>query len=300
MNKHFAIVGPTASGKTALSIELAQKYNLEILSCDSVSVYRGLNIGSSKPNKEEQKLVKHHMIDIVEPWENYSVSEYEKQAGNILDNSKSSKLIVGGTGFYLQALIYGQFNSKQADLSIIKKLESRLNNEGIDSLIDELKKVDLETLNKISKNDKYRIIRALEVYYSTGKTMTYFRKEHQAKAPKRNIDVFVLDIDRTCLKEQIQKRTEYMFKQGIVEEVKGLLKTNATKESKSLKSVGYKEVIEFIENKITKEDAIYKINKNTYQLAKRQITWFKRMKNLKFIKKEEFIKKLSSFLNDSI
>lgn len=305
--QHFAIVGPTASGKTELSIKIAERLGLEIVSCDSVSVYKNLDIGSSKPRKEEQARVKHHLIDIVDYWKDYNVSMYEQDAGKILDkeNDKGQivqKLIVGGTGFYLEALINGMFNAPPVNKEITKKLEIRLAKKGINVLTEELKIIDPETFARIAKNDKYRIIRALELYLNTGKTMSYYRLLHSKTPVKRNIKIFAINEDRKLLKKRIQKRTNKMFDEGIVEEVESLIRNIPAKMEikniKSLKTVGYKEVVDLINGNINKEDAIYLINKNTYKLAKRQMTWFRRMQNTEFMSREEIFKLLTNIKYD--
>ena len=276
-----ALVGPTASGKTSLSIELALKYNLEIISCDSIQVFKHLNIGAAKPDTEERKGIKHHMIDIVEPWKNYDLAMYYNDVNNILNKQENKKLIiVGGTGFYLQALINGLFDAPPSNKKIRENLENTANTDGLNKLYEDLKIFDSVSAKNIHPNDQYRIIRALEVYQITGKTMSSFKKEHSLKPKNINdIKIFVLSPNRVELHRQIELRAEKMFVDGIIQETENLLSMGCSKKSKPMQSIGYKQCIEYIENNISKDETIRLVKKETKALAKRQITWFKRMPN---------------------
>jgi tRNA dimethylallyltransferase len=282
--KLLAITGPTASGKTKIALELAQDLRAEIISSDSLLVYKGLDIGTAKPNKKERSIVPHHLIDIVEPWENYTMSNFYHDAINAISDIRSRKknfIITGGTGFYLNALINRPFSSPAGSNEIKLKLEQRLQDgEPLINLYNELKEIDSESAKRIHPNDKYRVSRALEVFYSTGKTMTQFRKTHEKESKNKPLDfevlIIVLNPDKDELKEAIRKRTEKMFKDGLIDEVKNLLTKDCRKEMKPLKSIGYKETIQIINGSISEQEAIELINKNTNALAKRQITWFKK------------------------
>ncbi|MCX6112068.1 MAG: tRNA (adenosine(37)-N6)-dimethylallyltransferase MiaA [Proteobacteria bacterium] len=281
--KLLAIAGPTASGKTKISIDLALKNNAEIISSDSLLVYKHLDIGTAKPTNEERKTIKHHLIDIVEPWDNYTISDFHKDALSAIDNiSVRNKqfIVTGGAGFYLNALINSTFEAPKSDPEIRKTLENRLK-EGtpLGTLHNELKSIDPETAKRVHPNDEYRILRALGVYLSTGKTMTSFRQQHQDSKNKETVFeplIIVLNPEKEELKTNIEVRTKKMFKDGLVEETKNLLKIGCTPDMKPLKSIGYKQAMELISRKISKEEAFASVIKDTAALAKRQITWFKK------------------------
>ena len=221
------------------------------------------------------------MIDVCEPCDEYNVSRYERETSQYLD---TTKLIVGGSGFYLNALINGIYEAPASKPETIKNLEDKLSKYGLEYLRKELETVDPDTLDKISKNDRYRILRALAVYYDTAKTMSYFRNLHNKKGPKRDIKVFVISVEKSSLKDNIAKRTEKMLSTGLIDEVEYLQK-KCGKSAKALQSVGYKEVIQYLDGHLDYESLKTLINRNTYQLAKRQLTWFKRMK-VEYVPKE--------------
>jgi tRNA dimethylallyltransferase len=282
MEKLLAIVGPTASGKTRIALELAQKLEAEIISSDSLLVYKGLDIGTAKPSKKERELVPHHLIDLVEPSENYTMSNFYNDAITAINDIRGRNkkfLVTGGTGFYLNALINRPFNSPTGSEEVKSTLEKRLKEgERLESLHNELKKIDPSSAARIHPNDKYRISRALEVFYSTGKTMTYFREMHKEENKSRDFEplIIVLNPDKEELKQAITARTKKMFDDGLLDEVRGLLDKGFSAETKPLKSIGYKEAIQLIYGLIDNKEAVDLINKNTIALAKRQITWFKK------------------------
>lgn len=282
MEKLLAIVGPTASGKTRIALELAQKLEAEIISSDSLLVYKGLDIGTAKPSKKERELVPHHLIDLVEPSENYTMSNFYNNAITAINDIRGRNkkfLVTGGTGFYLNTLINRPFNSPTGSEEVKSTLEKRLKEgERLESLHNELKKIDPSSAARIHPNDKYRISRALEVFYSTGKTMTYFRKLHQEENKSRDFEplIIVLNPDKEELKQAITARTKKMFDDGLLDEAQGLLTKGFSAEIKPLKSIGYKEAIQLLRGLINHKEAIELINKNTIALAKRQITWFKK------------------------
>ncbi|MEI6092788.1 MAG: tRNA (adenosine(37)-N6)-dimethylallyltransferase MiaA [bacterium] len=277
----LAIAGPTASGKTKISIEIALARNAEIISSDSLLVYKHLDIGTAKPTKNERAVVKHHIIDVVEPWENYTISNFCKEAMTAIDEIASRKknfIVTGGTGFYLNALINSTFEAPGVDKKIRESLEERIKNgTSFATLHSELEKTDPDTAKRVHPNDGYRIVRALEVYLSTGKTMSFFREQHQSEA-KRQFEplIIVLNPEKEELRQSIKLRTEKMFKDGLIDELEGLFKMGCTTELKPLKSIGYKQAVELLMGKTTKEDAIQSVIKETAALAKRQITWFKK------------------------
>lgn len=282
MDKVIVICGPTASGKTKLGIELAKRINGEIVSCDSMQIYKEMDIGTAKPTKLEQSEARHYLIDFIMPDKRYNVAEYKKDAENVIEKiirDNKTPIIVGGTGLYLNSLIYGiDYPEIQTDLNFRKELEERVNKNGLEEIYEEAKKIDPKAVEKISKNDKKRILRILEIYHSTGKTKTKLEEESRKKGIKYDYRIFVLNMPREQLYERINKRVDLMIKDGLIEEVKKI--TNKYKEfPTAMQGLGYKEVVEFLENKITKDEMIEKIKMETRRYAKRQLTWFKSYKN---------------------
>ena len=285
--KVIVIVGPTASGKTALSIELAKKINGEIISCDSMQIYKDMNIGSAKPTIEEMQGIKHYLIAEVEPTHRFSVAEYKKRAEKSIEEIiKKGKIpiVVGGTGLYANSLIYGiEYNEIEYDEKYRNKLmEQAQTEEGLETLFEEAKKLDPKAMEKISINDKKRIIRILEIYNSTGKTKTEQEKESRKKAIKYDYKVFALNIDRSVLYERINKRVDIMIEQGLIEEVKNILK-KYNEFPTAMQAIGYKEIVEYLDGNLTKQEAIEKIKQESRRYAKRQITWFKKIANVKWL-----------------
>ena len=285
--KVIVIVGPTASGKTSLSIELAKKINGEIVSCDSMQIYKDMDIGSAKPSKEEMQGIKHYMIDEVIPTQRFSVAEYKKKAElaieEILKNGKVP-IVVGGTGLYANSLIYGiEYSNIEFDEKYRKKLmEIAQSEEGLKSLYEEAKRIDKKAMEKISPNDQKRILRILEIYNATGKTKTEQEEISRKNEVKYDYNVFAINIERTILYERINKRVDMMIEQGLIEEVRKLIEKYPEFPT-AMQAIGYKEIVQYFDGKITKEEAIEKIKQETSRYAKRQITWFKRIENIKWL-----------------
>ena len=280
--KVMVICGPTASGKTKLGIEVANKINGEIISCDSMQIYKDMNIGTAKPTKLEMSQAKHYLVDFVSPTERYSVAEYKKDAEKVIEKileEGKTPIIVGGTGLYLNSLIYGiVYPNIETDLKYREELENKVNEEGIGNLYNEAKKIDPEAIEKISPNDKKRILRILEIYHQTGKNKTEIEAESRINGVKYDYRIFVLNMDREKLYERINKRVDIMIEQGLIDEVKNLLK-KYNEFPTAMQGLGYKEIVEYLDNKITKEEAIEKIKMESRRYAKRQITWFKSYEN---------------------
>lgn len=278
----IVICGPTASGKTSLGIKLAKKIEGEIVSCDSMQIYKDMTIGTAKPTDEELKEAKHYLVDFVMPNERYSVAEYKKDAEYTIEQIiKSGKkpIIVGGTGLYLNSLVYGiDYPNIETDLNYRQELEDRVNKEGLENLYKEANKIDSKAMEKISSNDKKRILRILEIYHSTGKTKTQLEEDSRKNGPKYDYKIFVLNMDREKLYDRINKRVDIMIEDGLIDEVKQLLKKYKEFPT-AMQGLGYKEVVEYLENKLTKVEMIEKIKQETRRYAKRQITWFKSYKN---------------------
>lgn len=295
MNKPKVIVicGPTASGKTALSIELAKKINGEIISCDSMQIYKYMDIGTAKPTLEEQKEVKHHMIDFVEPNQRYSVAEYKKDAEKSIEEillKGKTPIIVGGTGLYVDSLIYGiEYPEIELDEEYRKQLEKEIKEKGLESLYNKAKEIDSKAMEKISPNDKKRIMRVVEIYKATGKTKTEQEIESRTHEVKYDYKVFAIKMDREKLYERINKRVDMMIEKGLIEEVQNILK-KYDKFPTAMQGLGYKEVVEYLEGKKTKEEMIDKIKMQTRRYAKRQITWFKKNKQTIWIENNELSK----------
>ncbi len=279
--KVVVICGPTASGKTALSIELAKKINGEIISSDSMQIYKNMDIGTAKPSNDEMQGIKHYLLDFVEPNKRYSVADFKKDAEKaieeILEKGKVP-IIVGGTGLYVDSLIYGiEYQNIKFDEKYRKELENRAKKEGLESLYNEAKQIDPQAMEKISANDQKRILRVLEIYKATGKTKTEQEIESRKNGVKYDYKVFAINMDREKLYERINKRVDIMIEQGLIQEVEDLLKMYEEFPT-AMQGLGYKEVVEYLQGEISKEEMIDKIKMETRRYAKRQITWFKKNK----------------------
>ncbi len=279
--KVVVICGPTASGKTALSIELAKKINGEIVSCDSMQIYKEMDIGTAKTTKEEMQGIKHYMLDIISPEERYSVADYKKEAKNaIREIIKKGKtpIVVGGTGLYVDSLIYEiEYPNIEFDEEYRKKLEIQVEKEGLENLYEQAKKIDPEAIKKISQNDKKRIIRILEIYHATGYNKTEQERKSREKEPEFDYKVYGLNMPREKLYKRIDLRVDIMIKQGLIEEVEKIYKKYSEFPT-AMQGLGYKEVVEYLNNNLTKEEMIEKIKQETRRYAKRQMTWFRKNK----------------------
>ncbi len=284
--KVIVICGPTASGKTGLSIELAKKINGEIVSCDSMQIYKDMTIGTAKPVEEEMQGIKHYLIDCVSPDIRYSVADYKKDAikaiKEILRNGKVP-IVVGGTGLYVESLVYGiEYNEIKVDLKYREELEQIIEKEGLNALYEEARKIDPDAIKKVSENDKKRICRILEIYHSTGKTKTELEIESRRNGPEFEYKLFGITMDREKLYERINKRVDIMIQNGLIQEVKTLL--DKYKEfPTAMQGLGYKEVVEYLNGNYTEEEMIEKIKMETRRYAKRQLTWFRKYKNIIWI-----------------
>ncbi len=274
--KVIVICGPTASGKTKLGIEVANRINGEIISCDSMQIYKDMDIGTAKPTTEERAQAVHHLVDFVSPNERYSVAQFKEDATekikDIISRNKTP-IIVGGTGLYLNSLIYNiQYKEIETDL----KYRETLENIPIEELHEMAKKIDKEALEKISNTDRKRISRILELYHSTGKTKTELEKESR-KEPEYDYKIFVLNMDREILYNRINSRVDIMIEKGLIQEVKKLIKKYDTFPT-AMQGLGYKEVVEYLKGECTKEEMIEKIKQESRRYAKRQLTWFRAYK----------------------
>ena len=298
-NKVIVIVGPTASGKTGLSIELAKKYNGEIVSADSMQIYKDMNIATAKPTIEEMCGIKHHLIDFLNPGETYSVGQYVLDAENAISDILSrnkTPIVCGGTGLYVDSLINGiNFTEDSSDDKIRNELYQIAETEGIDYLLNVLKEFDPDSYENLSQQRNLRrIIRAIEFYKVTGKTITQQNIESQNTSSKFDYLIIGLNADdRQFIYDRINRRVDLMIESGLIEETKSVLQMNLS--DTSIKAIGYKELIPYINNQSTLDDCIEKLKMETRRYAKRQLTWFRRNKMINWI----YIDRYSS-LNDIV
>lgn len=279
------IVGPTCSGKTALAIGLASKLKTEIISADSRQVYKYLNIGTAKPTEIQTKQVRHNLIDYLNPDENYNASKFSVEAFKIISKLQLQRkipIVAGGSGLYIKALIDGIINEVETDENYRNELYELQRKHGNEFLYNKLKKVDPESADKMLPQNWKRIVRALEVFQLTGKTIGYFYSS-QKKSDNYSFKQYGLEWDRTKLYDNINKRVDDMIADGLVDEVKSIISMGYDKQINALNTVGYKEIISYLENEISLDKAIELIKRNTRHFAKRQLTWFKADKRIKWL-----------------
>lgn len=292
-NKPLIILtGPTAVGKTALSIRLAKAVNGEIISADSMQVYKMMDIGTAKIMPEEMQGVKHYLIDEFMPDEEFNVVKFKQLALTYIEEIYSKgkiPIIVGGTGFYIQAILNDiDFTKTAEDTSYRERLMQIANEKGPEFLYNQLREVDEKATKTIHQNNVKRVIRALEYYYQTGKKISDHNEEQRQKESPYNFAYFVLNHDRGILYDRIEKRIDSMMKQGLVEEVSSLYKKGYSRDLVSMQGLGYKEIIAYLEGECTLEEAVYVLKRDTRHFAKRQLTWFNREKEVIWLNKSEF------------
>jgi len=278
------IVGPTAIGKTNLSLKLAKKIDGEIISADSMQAYKGMDIISQKPTISQQKQVLHHLVSFLSVSNEYSAAAFSKNARRIIKNiikKGKTPIIVGGSGLYVKALVDGIFPSKGKDEALRKKLYNLVNKKGTQSLHDRLKKIDSESAKRIHPNDLRRIVRALEIYHVEKKTKTTLKMKTKGIKDEYDVKLFGLKMDREKLYKKINERIDAMFKKGVLNEVRELLKHDLSVTSRG--ALGIKEIKNYLEEKATLEEAREELKKNTRRFAKRQLTWFRPNKDIKWI-----------------
>jgi tRNA dimethylallyltransferase len=287
----IVIAGPTASGKTVLSLELSKHLPVEIISADSRQLYKYMDIGTAKPSKEELATVKHHFIDYLNPDEDYNAGKFGDEAElTVNDNiaSGNNPLVVGGSGLYIKSLCEGLFSQEDSEeiKSVRDMLNRMLEEKGKEYLFDELKKVDPETAEIYSDKNPRRVMRALEYYYTIGESILKSRKQNKTKR-NFNFKYFGINFERQRLYDRINLRTELMWKQGLADETRKILNMGYSPELNSLNTVGYKETIAYLNGKLTEQEAIEEIKKNTRRYAKRQITWFKSVEGIQWLDTEK-------------
>ena len=287
MNNIICIAGPTASGKTALAVELAKELNGEVVSCDSMQVYRRMDIGTAKPTKDEMQGIVHHMLDVAEPDEDFSVSRYCEMASPIVDDILArgkTAIIAGGTGLYMDALIRGNDFAPYPATGRREELEERADREGIEALMAWLQDIDPEAAAKLHLSDRKRIIRALEVYLETGETISTHNKRTQAIPPRYQPLWLGLDFeDRAVLYNRIDRRVDIMMEQGLITEIEELLAAGIPKKSTAMQAIGYKEFLAAMDGQCTIMQAAEDVKKASRHYAKRQLTWFRRNANMNWL-----------------
>jgi len=289
MNNIICIAGPTASGKTALAVELAKELNGEVVSCDSMYVYRRLDIGTAKPTMEERQGIVHHMIDVCDPEEDFSVSRYCRMAAPIVDDIVArgkTAIIAGGTGLYMDSLIRGNDFAPFPSTGVRERLEAETDRVGMDTMMAHLRTIDPEAAERI--HDRKRMIRALEVYYETGETITAHNIKTQAIPPKYTPLWLGLDFaDRSELYRRIDSRVDIMLEQGLVEEIRSLLQSGISPKCTAMQAIGYKEFIAALEGQCSIAEAAQEVRKASRHYAKRQLTWFRRNKEIHWLFRKE-------------
>lgn len=297
----IVLTGPTAVGKTDLSIKLAKAIDGQIISADSIQVYKHMDIGSAKVTKEEMDGVKHYLIDVLEPTDEFNIYVFKKLAlealNEIYENGKIP-IIAGGTGFYIQSLLYDiQFTEEENDKTYRNELTEKAKNEGVSAIHNMLKEVDPKSAEDIHENNLKRVIRALEYYHETGKLMSEHNEEQRQNESPYNFRYYVLNMERDKLYERINMRVDIMMENGLVSEVKKLKDMGYSKDLVSMQGIGYKEIREYVDKECTLEEAVDTLKKNTRHFAKRQLTWFKREKEVVWLNYEDFSYDKEKILN---
>ena len=290
MNPIICIAGPTASGKTALAVELAKQLNGEVISCDSMQVYKRMDIGTAKPTEEEMQGIPHHMIDVAEPDEDFSVSRYCCLAAPIVDDIVArgkTAIIAGGTGLYMDSLIQGNAFAPFPSTGVREKLEAQADSEGMEFLLNWLRSIDPEAAARLHLSDRKRIIRALEVYLETGQTITEHNRKTQQIPPKYTPLWLGLDFaDRAELYRRIDRRVDMMLEMGLISEIQGLLASGIPPRCTAMQAIGYKEFVAALHGEETIAQAAEEVKKSSRHYAKRQLTWFRRNPKLHWLKRQ--------------
>lgn len=291
--KIAVITGPTASGKTALGVALAETLHGEVVSADSMQIYRRMDIGTAKPTPEEMRGVPHHMIDVAEPEENYSVARYVAEASACVDDILARgklPVVVGGTGLYIDSLVSGRtFADGSSDSALRQELNERYDEIGGEGLLGELRKVDPERAQKLHAADKKRIVRAMEVYILTGKTITQHDAETRARPPRYDAARIALDFtERADLYARIDRRVDAMVEAGLFDEVRALLASGVPGDCTAMQAIGYKEIAAALRGECSRADAVETVKRESCRYAKRQLTWLRRDKGLVWLPRETY------------
>jgi len=309
-DKVVAILGPTAAGKTELSLKIAKEFDAEIISADSMQIYQEMNIGTAKVSKEVQKKIKHHQIDIIKPNQDYSVADYQVDVDPIIkDIFQRDKLplLVGGTGLYIKAVLEGfSLPDMDPDKKLREKLRKEAKEKGNEYVHHKLKEIDPKLANKLHPNDLRRVIRGIEIYKLTGHTKTYYKKKQEEAPPRYEAIKIGLTRNRQELYDRINKRVEMMVEKGLLKEAKEIFnKYDLDKKSTARQAIGYKELFKHFKGEYDLDEAVRRIKRNTRHYAKRQLSFFKRdieiiWYNLSEIKKEKLFKKVLGLLHNNL
>ena len=291
-DKLIILAGPTASGKTSVSIDLAKRIGGEIVSADSMQVYRGMDVGTAKIKADEMQGVKHYLINVLDPTEDFNIVKFQDMVKYYIEEIKRNghiPILVGGTGFYIQSVIYDiDFDTQDDNGDIRKALEEEYDKMGADFMYEKLKKIDSVSAENIHKNNKKRIIRAIEYFLINNALISAHNESQRKKDSPYDFRFFVLNPPRDILYDRINQRVDKMVEEGLVREVKDLKNAGLSIENISMQGIGYKEILEYLDGEITLDEAIDNIKQNTRHMAKRQVTWFKREKDVIYINPFEF------------
>ena len=291
-DKLIILAGPTASGKTSVSIDLAKRIGGEIISADSMQVYRGMDVGTAKIKADEMQGVKHYLINVLDPTEDFNIVKFQDMVKYSIEEIKRNghiPILVGGTGFYIQSVIYDiDFDTQDDNGDIRKALEEEYDKMGADFMYEKLKKIDSVSAENIHKNNKKRIIRAIEYFLINNALISAHNESQRKKDSPYDFRFFVLNPPRDILYDRINQRVDKMVDEGLVREVKSLNNAGLSIENISMQGIGYKEILEYLDGEITLDEAIDNIKQNTRHMAKRQVTWFKREKDVIYINPFEF------------
>ncbi len=302
MNKIICIAGPTASGKTALAVELAKELNGEVISCDSMQIYRRMDIGTAKPTREEMQGIPHHMLDVAEPGEDFSVSRYCEMADPILQDILArgkTAIIAGGTGLYMDSLMKGNSFAPFPSTGCRERLEAQADEMGMEWMLEHLRSIDPEAAAKLHLADRKRIIRALEVFEETGETITAHNRRTQALPPKYEpVYLGITFADRAELYRRIDLRVELMLKQGLLTEIAALLADGIPKKCTAMQAIGYKEFLEALDGKCSFQEAAARVQQSSRHYAKRQLTWFKRNEKMHWLVHPEILPQARQVLQE--
>ncbi|MGN0465167.1 MAG: tRNA (adenosine(37)-N6)-dimethylallyltransferase MiaA [Lachnospiraceae bacterium] len=300
------LTGPTAVGKTELSIGLAKQINGEIISADSMQVYKYMNIGTAKIKKEEMDGIKHYLVDELDPTDEFNIVRFQQMAKEAMEEIWAKgkiPIIVGGTGFYIQSIVYDiNFSKEKEENGYRRELEKIAREKGGSFLHEELKKVDPISAEKIHPNNIKKVIRALEYYKENNAPISAHNEEQMKKESPYHFAYFVLNRDRKILYERIDKRVDLMIEEGLLEEVRELKKRGYTKNLVSMQGLGYKEILDYLDGECSLENAIYRLKRDTRHFAKRQLTWFRREKETIFVEKDKFLseKEILSYMIEKL
>lgn len=290
MDNIICIAGPTASGKTALAVELAKLYDAEVISCDSMQIYKRMDIGTAKPTPEEMQGIPHHMLNVAEPYEDFSVSRYCEMAAPIVEDILArgkTAIIAGGTGLYMDALIRGNDFAPYPSTGRRQELETLADQEGIEAVLNRLWAVDPESAKRLHPSDRKRILRAMEVYLETGETITAHNLRTQAIPPRYTpLWLGLEDENRADLYARIDRRVDAMLEAGLLREIRELLASGVPATATAMQAIGYKEFIAALEGRCTVDEAAAQVRQASRHYAKRQLTWFRRNPNIRWLRRK--------------